>query len=138
MGLGVAGLAGSLGSAQVLGSLQGLGTPQTRVGPVLHWPQVRGAPWPQMMGAGPDVPGLPSQVCLPGTGTKRKRRSGPVNEAEVKVLGWNFPYSLFSFLGSGLALVWGDANCDSVAVLLGSAMPVWKCWSRKALTNVAW
>ena len=61
-----------------------------------------------MIGAGPDVPGLPSQVCLPGTGTKRKRRSGPVNEAEVKVLGWNFPYSLFSFLGSGLALVWGE------------------------------
>ena len=30
------------------------------------------------------------------------------------------------------------ANCDSLAVLLGSAMPVWKCWSRKALTNVAW
>lgn len=60
-----------------------------------------------MMGAGPDMPGLASQVCLPDTGTKRKRRSGPVNEAEVKVLGWNFPYSLFSFLGSGLALVWG-------------------------------
>ena len=37
-------------------------------------------------------------------GTKRKRRSGPVNEAEAKVLGWNLPYSLF-FLGSGLALV---------------------------------
>ena len=30
------------------------------------------------------------------------------------------------------------ANCASLAVLLGSAMPVWKCWSRKALTNVAW
>lgn len=42
MGLGVAGLAGSLGSAQVLGSLQGLGTPQTRVGPGRCFPRPQG------------------------------------------------------------------------------------------------